>query len=122
MYVCSEEVCQTWKFGSSLCIVPPVSGADSDCPLSELLQFSSSEGDIESEIPLDDACIPSEEPSGMCTFQFREGSVTYSGNTSGSIAFYNISDAYCVNSTTERVCDAGMWLNEVILEKGRLVN
>ena len=96
---------------------PPVSGADSDCPLSELLQFSFNEG--ESEIPLDDACIPSEQPSGMCTFQFREGSVTYNGNTSGSVAFYNISDGYCINSTMERYCDAGMWLDEVILEKGR---
>lgn len=110
------------RYIADICYVlspPSVSGADGECSLSDLLRVFSSQG--ESDIPLNDGCVPSEHPSEMCTFEFREGSVTYTGNTSGSRAFYNVSDAYCINSTTERVCDAGMWLNEIILEKGRIL-
>ena len=91
---------------------------DSDCPLSDLLQVFPSHANVQPEIPLTASCIPSNEPSGKCTFDTDEGSVTYSGNTSGSIAFYNISDAYCLNSTNERKCEAGQWIDDVILSAG----
>ena len=99
-------------------LISTASAADSDCPLPDLLSGVPSYDNRQSELPLSPACIPSEQPSGTCTFAFQEGSVTYNGNSSGSIAFYNVTDAYCINTTMERMCDAGMWINDVILEEG----
>ena len=82
---------------------------NSDCPLPDLLGGFLSV--TESEVPLCD-------PSGMCTVEFTGGSVTYNGNSSGSIAFYNVTESYCLNSTMTRECVAGMWINDVLLERG----
>ena len=70
------------------------------------------------EIPLIPACDPSDQPSGACTIEFAEGSVSYNGNTTNSTASYTTVAAYCINDTMERVCEAGMWLNSVIFEEG----
>ena len=66
----------------------------------------------ESEVPL---CNPSAELSGTYTVEFTGGSVTYNGNSSGSIAFYNVTESYCHTMTRE--CVAGKWINDVLLER-----
>ena len=90
---------------------------NSDCPLPDLLSGVPSI-DEQLEIPLIPACIPSEQTNGLCVFEFLEGSVSYTDNTTNSIAFYNVSEAYCINSTMERKCEAGKWLDDVIFQEG----
>ena len=90
---------------------------NSDCPLPDLLSGVPSI-DEQLEIPLIPACIPSEQTDGLCVFEFPEGSVSYTDNTTNSIAFYNVSEAYCINSTMERKCEAGKWLDDVIFQEG----
>ena len=93
-----------------------VSGAgdNSDCPLPDLLSGFASFNS--SDLPIFPICDP--DPQVFCAVSFEEGSVFYNGNTSNSTAFYTVSAAYCINSTSERKCEAGQWINEVILEKG----
>jgi hypothetical protein len=104
---------------SSPTIVPiyflEVSGAgdNSDCPLPDLLSGFASFNS--SDLPIFPICDP--DPQVFCAVSFEEGSVFYNGNTSNSTAFYTVSAAYCINSTSERKCEAGQWINEVILEK-----
>jgi hypothetical protein len=92
-----------------------VSGAgdNSDCPLPDLLSGFASFNS--SDLPIFPICDP--DPQVFCAVSFEEGSVFYNGNTSNSTAFYTVSAAYCINSTSERKCEAGQWINEVILEK-----
>ena len=90
---------------------------NSDCPLPDLLSGVPSI-DEQLEIPLIPACIPSEQTDGLCVFEFPEGSVSYTDNTTNSIAFYNVSEAYCINSTMERKCEAGKWLDDVVFQEG----
>ena len=87
---------------------------NSDCPLPDLLSGVPSANTTDISL-----CNPDEKPSGTCSILFEEGSVTYNGSSSGSIATYNVTDAYCVNTTMQRECVAGMWINEVILERGK---
>jgi hypothetical protein len=84
------------------------------CPLPRLLLGVESVNQL--EVPIFPTCDPSQQSGGTCTFEFEEGSVTYTGNSSGSIAFYRISDEYCLNSTSERKCTAGEWVEGIIIE------
>lgn len=85
-----------------------------DCPLRDLLSGVPSGDSI--IIP---SCDPSQNTSTTCTITFEGGSVTYDGNSSGSFAFYNVTDAYCFNNTNVIECEAGMWSNNVSIERGR---
>ena len=96
-------------------LFPSAADDDNDCPLSELLSgFPSADS---STTFLSSMCDPAQEPGGTCTVNFEGGSLTYNGNSSGSIAFYNVSSAYCLNDTGSRECQDGMWTNDVIMEK-----
>ena len=101
-------------FTCTFCVLSySVAQENSDCPLPDLLGGFLSV--TKREIPL---CDPSAELNGTCTVEFVGGSVTYNGNSSGSIAFYNVTESYCINSTPTRECVAGMWINDVLLERG----
>ena len=67
------------------------------------------------------ACEPSEQPTGECTIRFAEGSVSYNGNTTNSTAMYTTADAYCINDSRVRLCEAGLWLKSVVFEEGELM-
>jgi hypothetical protein len=84
------------------------------CPLPRLLLGVESVNQL--EVPIFPTCDPSQQSGGTCTFEFEEGSVTYTGNSSGSIAYYRISDEHCLNSTSERKCTAGEWVEGIIIE------
>lgn len=66
-------------------------------------------------------CDPSQEPEGVCIFEFEEGFVSYTGNSSGSFAYYTISDAHCINSTSVRRCSVGEWVEGVVIEAGTVI-
>ena len=86
------------------------------CPLPRLLPGVESVNQL--DLPILPTCDPSQQSGGTCTFEFEEGSVSYTGNSSGSIAYYRISDEYCLNSTSERKCTAGEWVEGIIIEAG----
>lgn len=73
------------------------------------------------EISLMPACDPSEQPTGECTIRFAEGFVSYNGNTTNSTAIYTLVDAYCINGSGVRVCEAGYWLDFVTIDEGELM-
>ena len=92
-----------------------VTQSDGNCPLSDLLSNLSPVN--QSDLPLLTLC---ESNSSFCNITVDEGTVFFNGNRSGSIAFYNASNAYCLNSAPVRVCEDGVWSNEVVFEAGWL--
>ena len=105
-----------WSCSPHTALPDPAAQNNNDCPLPELLSgIPSIDPSILSIFSM---CVPSQESGGNCTVQFEGGSVTYNGSSSGSVASYNASDTHCMNDTRSRKCVAGMWINNVILERG----